>query len=323
MVSGERGDPLPPVEQLLGGIMAGKTNKTALYVVEETTWGTIPAGNAATLRTTGDSLKVDRNYIESGEIIQTRDTADVIPTDHSVSGGIDVEMSYGNVDALLAGMLGNNWTSDVLVNGIVEKSYSIERRMDDISGTTDRFFTFDGCRVDTFELAVEAGQIVTASFGLLGRRGQSTATTNLGTKNAATTGRILNATDDVDDIESESAALTGVLGFTLSLSNSHRILPAVGSTYPYEIAIGGFRAEGTIRKYFESEVLYDDFITGAGTNFEFTLTDGVNSYLFQLPAIRITDAAVPNQGRDGDLIAECSFTAYRDSVSGATLRITR
>lgn len=301
-----------------------ETNKTSLYVVEETTWGTIPGTNAETLRFTGDGLKINRNYLESAEIVDTRDTADVIPTNHNVSGTIDVEASYGNWDDLLEGLLYDEWTSDVLVNSTTPKSYSIERAMIDIDGgSVDAFLTVDGARIDTFNLAVEADQIVTAQFGLMGRRGQVNSTTQLGTKNARSANRILNATDDVSGIESESAGITGILGFTLECSNSHRILPAVGSTYPFRIAAGGFRAQGTIRRYFSSTLLYDEFISGDATDFEFTLTDGVNSYVFQLPAIRITDANILNQGRDGDIVAECTYTAFRDSSTGATLRITR
>ena len=301
-----------------------ETNKTSLYVVEETTWGTIPAGNAATLRFTGDSLKINRNYIESAQIVSTRDTADIIPTDHNVSGGISVEASYGNWDNLLEGVMSSDWTSDVLVNGTTPKSFSIERQMSDIDGAgTNSFITFDGCRIDTFELAVEAGAIVSAEFGVVGRRGQQNSTTQLGTKNAATTARILNATDDVETLESDSAAVTAVLGFTLSLSQSHRTLPAVGSTYPFRIAAGGFRCEGTIRRYFSSPKYLTEFISGAATDYTFTLTDSTNSYVFTVPVMRITDVAIANQGRDGDIVAECAFTAYRDTATGATLRITR
>lgn len=82
-----------------------------LSYMEEATWGTTPVAGpgAANLRMTGESLKIDISKTASEEIQASRQIKSQFVTDMQANGGINFELSYGEYDALLAGLMMANW----------------------------------------------------------------------------------------------------------------------------------------------------------------------------------------------------------------------
>ena len=109
------------------------TNRVSLYLLEETTWGTTPSSGAwETLRFTGESLTLNVDTANSAEIRSDRNIEDIIRTGENVSGDINFEFSHETFDSLLEGLMMSSFSSNALVNGTTLKSYSIEKKFEEL-----------------------------------------------------------------------------------------------------------------------------------------------------------------------------------------------
>lgn len=92
------------------------SNRVNLAFVEESTFGTTPAGppTLQNLRFTGESLKQDTGSTTSNEIRSDRNITDLIRNALSASGDLNYEFSYGSYDSFLeAGLMSADWTAVV------------------------------------------------------------------------------------------------------------------------------------------------------------------------------------------------------------------
>ncbi len=87
----------------------GDTNRTGLYFVEESVWGTTPESALQALRYTGESLAFNIQNTKSNEIRDDRQITDLIQTGAANAGGFQFEVSYGAFDAFFAAALFGAW----------------------------------------------------------------------------------------------------------------------------------------------------------------------------------------------------------------------
>lgn len=91
----------------------GSSNRASLAYIEETSFGVTPASTvpnpARFLRFTGESLTQGITKDTSKEIRQDRLTADLIPTNVTANGGVNIEISYGEYDPLIEAVLGGTF----------------------------------------------------------------------------------------------------------------------------------------------------------------------------------------------------------------------
>ncbi len=91
----------------------GSSNRASLTYIEEENFGVTPASTspnpARQLRFTGESLTQGITKDTSKEIRADRLTADLIPTSVNASGGVNIELSYGEYDPLIEATLGGTW----------------------------------------------------------------------------------------------------------------------------------------------------------------------------------------------------------------------
>jgi hypothetical protein len=85
------------------------TDLMQLAYLKESVWGTVAAGTPKLLRITGQSLNKRINTIQSEEIRADRMVGDLIKVDQDMLGGVNFEMSYGNVDPFLESMMFSAW----------------------------------------------------------------------------------------------------------------------------------------------------------------------------------------------------------------------
>lgn len=87
------------------------SNRTALRVIPEVTWGATPAsGSVRALRFTAHSLSQTKNTVTSQEIRDDRMVPSIIETEGMSNGGINFEFSSGSYDDFLEGFLMGTWT---------------------------------------------------------------------------------------------------------------------------------------------------------------------------------------------------------------------
>lgn len=85
------------------------SSQVSVYYLEESTPGTFAGGDLKQVRVTGESLTANYNTTTSNEIRDDRQITDVIRTGSNPGGGINYELSYGNVDDLMAGAFYDEW----------------------------------------------------------------------------------------------------------------------------------------------------------------------------------------------------------------------
>ena len=90
-----------------------------LYYIEESTFGEVPSGppTLKALRYTGESLEQTTGSTESQEIRSDRQVPDLIRNQVGAQGDVNVEMSYGAHDDLLAGAFMDDWSAAVDLSG--------------------------------------------------------------------------------------------------------------------------------------------------------------------------------------------------------------
>jgi len=84
------------------------TNRVALGVVEESTWGTWPGGSLEEVRYTSETFGMQQSTTQSDEVRSDRQVPDIIRTGISAQGGNTGELSYGVTawEKMLKGLLG-------------------------------------------------------------------------------------------------------------------------------------------------------------------------------------------------------------------------
>lgn len=90
----------------------GVTNRVALRIKPEATWGTTPTtGNYYGLRITGETLKYAIQTVQSNEFRSDRMITDLVQVAGEATGDINFEFSYGEFDSLLASALQGPWSA--------------------------------------------------------------------------------------------------------------------------------------------------------------------------------------------------------------------
>lgn len=298
------------------------SNRAQLRYLEETVFGVTPAGNGKELRMTGESLAFSLTKTESAEIRADRQVTDLIITSAAASGGINFELSYGEYDDLLAAALMGSWAGDTLVNGVLQRQFTIERALNDVT----QFFAYRGMTLSKMNLKWASGSITGGSFEFMGKDGVLSATTVMGTPVASLTNDIMNGVSGVNGIKEGGSALTGtfIKSLDLTIDNSLRARDAIGTLGAISIGLGSFKVSGNIEVYFQDGTLYDKFLNNTRTSLEFRSQDGLgNGYTFSMPHVKYGDAKVAAGAKDQDVMLSLPWTALRDGVTGHTLQIVR
>ena len=189
-----------------------------------------------------------------------------------------------------------------LTNGVVDRSFSIEREHADIT----QFFNFRGMKANKLSLSFSSGSIATGSFDFMGKDVVRGAATSMGTSAASQTFGIMNAVSGVGNIYENGTALTGtsIKSLTLDVDNSLRVQDAIG-------VLG----DGT---------MYDKFVNNTASSLSWSAVDTAgNGYVFTLPNVKYSDAKVTGGSLNSDAMLSMPFTALMDAATLKTIIIDR
>ncbi|RTL04572.1 hypothetical protein EKK58_10250, partial [Candidatus Dependentiae bacterium] len=208
-------------------------------------------------------------------------------------------------------------------NGVTKNSFTVEKGFLEIS----EYFKYIGMIVNTMSLTIKSEEILTGSFGLIGKDASLSGSSLDATPTAATTTEVLNAVDDVASIREAGTEVTSpnyVEELTIELNNNLRSRFAVGSDALTSIGTGKCDITGSLKTYFGDSSLMDKFIAGSKTSIDFTVKDAAgNAYLIDLPEVKFDSANVVAQGQDQDVFAEMNYRAIRDAVYGFTIQVCK
>jgi len=299
-------------------------SQTRLAYVAETTYGTTPATPAfKEVRYTAEGLSPNIENVTSNEIRADRNVADLIQVGSSASGNVDFELSYGSFDDFLESLMYGSWTTNVLKNNVIEKSFTLEKTFE--TGATDQYHRFTGSIVNSMTLTMATGSIVTGSFDFVAKGGSSAqAAIASSTYTGANTNEVINAASNFASLAITGVASPELTALDLSITNNLSQEAVLGSIEARAVTAGRFQVTGNMTAYFENEELYELFIAGTATDLTFKLGGASsNNYVFDLPKIKFNSATVVAGGNDQPVLATLAFTALYDGTDAATLKVTR
>lgn len=295
-------------------------SRSSLSYIVESTFGTTPAGNFTNLPFSTHSLNLTKDRV-AGNDIQADRMPRVDRHGNRQSGGdIVVDLRKGDYDVLLESAMLNTWATDVLKVGTTPKYLTIE----DYAADIDQARLFPGQTVSTMAVSIAPNQMVTATFGMVGKDmtiGQTEKTQDAASGNApfdAYSGDL--AIGNVG----ASSSVAIVTGVDFTLNNSFSPTFVVGDDSAPCLEFERAEIEGNITAYWEDAALINRFINETETELSVSVDDptGTNTYTFLFPRIKINSADVGVDGPNSRVI-NMSFVALYDSTEETNLKITR
>lgn len=301
----------------------GSERRTAY--VAETVFGQTPATpDFKLLRITGGSLRTSKGTVTSDEIQADRNVRDELMVSQDVTGSYDFEFSGDTFDDFIAAALRGGWDNNVLKNGVLRPSFTVEETIN--FGGANSFSRFRGVAVNTMSLNLPSRQKVTGSFGLMGAQESLASAIVTGATYAATnTNQPATASANVGTLSvSGTATPFRVKSLTLEVNNELRVRDAVGTMFSAEFGAGRSNVTGTIECYFEGNDQYQAVLDHGSGAISFTVGVEANKkYTILVPKARFLDGARNPGGNTDDAMISLPFRGIYDAATQASIQITR
>ena len=300
-------------------------SRSSLSYITEATFGTTPAGNFTNLPFSTHSLNLTKDRVAGNDIQADRMQRVDRHGNRQVAGDIVVDLRDGDYDDLLEAAMLSTWDTspvtapDELKVGTTPKFFSIE----DYAADIDQARLFTGMTVNSLAVSLAPNQMVTGTFGMVGKDMTIGATEK--TQDAASGAAPFDAYSGdlkIADTGGVLAASAIVTGLDFTLTNSFAPTFVIGDDAAPSLEVGRAEVEGTLTAYFEDAALINRFLNETETALEVSVGDGTNDMTFLFPRIKVNSADV---GVDGPTsrIVNISFVALRDTTEATNLKITR
>jgi len=295
-------------------------SRSSLSYKAETTFGTTPAGSFTNLPFSTHSLNLTKDRVAGNDI-----QADRMPRvdrhgNRQVAGDIVVDLRDADYDDFLESAMLSAFSGAVLKVGTTPQFFSIE----DYAADIDQSRVFTGCSVSTMGVSLAPNQMVTTTFGMVGKDMTISGTEK--TQTAASGAAPFDAYSGNIGIGNvggaANVAIVTALDFTLT--NSFAPTFVIGDDSAPSLEYGRAEVEGTLTAYFEDAALINRFLNETETEIEVSVNDpsGSNAYTFQFPKVKINSADVGVDGPTSRMVS-MSFVALYDTTEQTNLKITR
>ena len=299
-------------------------SRSSLSYITESTFGVTPSGNFQNLPFTSHGLNLTKDLVAGTDIQADRMPRHERHGNKQSAGDIVCDLRGGDFDLFIeSAMLGAFDVLDgSLLVGTTPKFFSIE----DYSADIDQARLFTGQTVSTMGISIAPNQMVTTTFGMVGK-GMTIGATEK-TQDAASSNSPFDAYsgdlkigNDVGSLAS-SAIITAI---DFNVSNSFAPTFVVGSDETPALEVGRAEITGSFSAYFEDATLITRFLNETESAIEVSVTDAaspINSYAFTFPRVKINSAEVGVDGPTSRVI-NLSFTALYDTATNTNLKIVR
>jgi len=296
---------------------------TQLGYAIESAWKVPPSPLAfKTLRFASESLKIGREKIQSNEIRNDRNVADLIAVGNSAGGATEHEFSYQTFDDILQAVMFGAWNANVLKNGTALTSLHMLKKETGQQSQTI-YELYKGMVVNAVSIKTTKKGIIMLSANYLGANGEATLVAP-GSFVAANTNPVLDATNAFLVNKAVVSPAPYISELTLDLNNNCTVDDACGEDEAIGIVPGQFVASGSMSLYFRNINLLNAFLTNSNGVLEFTIgSDANEKYTFKFPKVKFGDFSHPTAGNSQSVIATVPFTALYDDASGYAAQITR
>jgi len=295
-------------------------SRSSLSFVTEATFGTTPAGSFTGLPFSTHSLNLTKDVLTGTDIEADRMPRVNRQGNRQVGGDIVVDLRDGDYDLILESAMLSTFATDILKVGVAPKFFSIE----DYAADIDQARLFTGMSVSTMAISLAPNQMVTTTFGMVGK--DMTISGTQKTQVAATGAQPFDAYSGDIAIGAVgtpvASAIVTALDFTIN--NSYAPTFVIGDDSAPSLEYGRAEVEGTMTAYFEDAALINRFLNETETAIQVSVDDptGANAYIFDFPRVKINSADVGVDGPTSRMVT-MSFVALFDSTIASNLQITR
>lgn len=208
-----------------------------------------------------------------------------------------------------------------IVNGTTQSSFSLEKEYTDL---TNIFSIYTGCMIDGFTLTVPSDNIVTGVFNILGKiEASAVATVGDGNNTTAPANEVMAGIEDITAILEANASFAST-GFSITLGNNLRQRLQIGSLGPISIGTGIVDVTGTLQAYFETQTILDKYLNFTDSALAIQFADSTGKgYVIDLPRVNYDTGTRVATGQNTDILADLSFSAFRNSSQNETIVIQR
>lgn len=284
---------------------------------------TTTATSFTTLPFTTHSLNLAKDRIAGTDIVNHRQPTVDRHGNRSIGGDIVADLRHAEFDLLMqAALMSDNdfdtgfsagdgtTVANAAIVGTTPTFLSIEDYAEDI----DQARLFTGCTVNTMAVSLAPNQMVSATFGIVGRDMSISATQKSPTASAGAAPFDAYSGDiKLGSKGSLGSALTLITALDFTITNNFAPTLVIGESTASDMEFGTASIEGTVSAYFEDATLINRFINETESALEVSVGSGSDTLTFTFPRIKINSADV---GVDGPTsrIVNMSFVALRDDT---------
>ena len=126
----------------------------------------------------------------------------------------------------------------------------------------------------------------------------------------------------------DAANIIPITELEISIRNNNRNRMQVGNVAAVSQGLGSFEVTGSIRQFYETNELFKKYIDYTASSIAVVISETGTPYRYviELPQVRYGDAQRVAGGKDQDILADVSFTAYMNPTASEgqiTMRIAR
>lgn len=238
----------------------------------------------------------------------------------SIAGDIVVDLRDEEYDDWLESAMLSTWSTNDLTIGTTPKYFTVQDYAEDI----DQARFFRGCAVNSLGVSIAPNQMVTTTFGVVGRDMEVTATQIAATDSDSTTTPFdsYSGSVSIGNADGTPATAAIVTSFDFTLTNGFAPTYVVGDNLAPSLEVGRAELEGTMSVYFEDDAIINRFVNETESELTVSVGDGTKDMTFFFPRVKINSADVGVDGPTSRIIS-CSFTALYNTTDTTSFKITR
>ena len=294
------------------------SNSRIAYGIEST-FGTA-ASTYTTLPINTSSLNMTKNLMTGNQLLPDRMPRTERHGTRQIAGDIVADLCANDFDDLIRSAMLSDWSTNVIKVGTTPVFLTIE----DYASNIDQARLFTGCSVNSMAISLAPDQMVTTTFGLVGKDMVISATEKTA---SAPSGNVpfdaYSGNLAIGNVGGSSSVAI-VTAFDFNITNSFGPTNVIGENTTPSLEYGRAVVSGSFTAYFENDALINRFINETATEIEVSVDDplGSNPYTFLFPQAKINSADVSLDGPMSRSIS-VSFSALYNATEGSNLVITR
>ncbi len=298
---------------------AAQANETAISYAMEPTYGIPATGDYQRTRFTGENFKPTDTTQRPDEINADIEAAQAVLTQTAVAGTLSGALSYGTYDDLFAGVLGADWADNVVQNGAVVKTWTLNEKLN------SKWLVRPGSYCTRAQLTFAQGGFATADFDFSCKQQTLADADPAATYTDAPSGRVFNTVDNFVGMTVNGQAPDGcVKQIQITLDRDGSGLDyGMGHADACGIRVGQLLASGSTQIFFKTWDMYQVWASGTQGPIVTTVKDAAgNSYILTFLNAALRNPVINAGSKNSSIVATFDIEG-NPQAGGGTFKIQR